>query len=106
MVEGRLADALAALDRAVALDPRYVAAWCNRAVILERLEQPADALESYERALAADPGSAVVWHNKGNLLWSKLGRPDEAVKAFRREVKLDSRRWFELPPEIRAKVDQ
>jgi tetratricopeptide (TPR) repeat protein len=106
MVAGRLEDALAALDRALEADARYTAAWCNRAVVLERMERPDDAARSYEKALEIDPGSPVLWHNMANLLLGKLGRREEAVRCYRREVKLDHRRWFELPPEIRAEVDK
>lgn len=106
MVAGRLEDALAALDRAVQAEPRYTAAWCNRAVVLEKLGRPADAVECYDRALQIDPGNCVLWHNKGNLLWGPLGRKDDAVKCFKRETKIDHRRWFDLPPEIRAEVDK
>ena len=105
MVEGRLEDALAALDRACALDRRYAAGWCNRAVVLERLGRTDEAAASYDRALEVEPGAATIWHNKGNLLYA-AGRREEALRCFKREVKLDHRRWFELPSEIRAAVDE
>jgi tetratricopeptide (TPR) repeat protein len=106
MVAGRLEDALTSLDKAISIDPRYTAGWCNRAVVLERLGRNEDAAKSYERALEIEPGAALVWHNFGNLLYGKLGRKDEALRCFRREVKLDHRRWFDLPTEIRSAVDQ
>jgi tetratricopeptide (TPR) repeat protein len=105
MVEGRLDPALAELDRAVALEPRYGAAWCNRAVALERMTRFDDAVASLDRALEIDPGAAALWHNKGNLLL-KAGKREDALRCFKREVKIDHRRWFDLPPEIRSAVDQ
>jgi tetratricopeptide (TPR) repeat protein len=104
MAEGALEAALGAIERACTLDARYAAAWCNRAVVLERLGRLDDAARSLERALELDPGSPVLWHNMGNLLL-RAGRREDAVRAFRREVKLDHRRWFDLAPEIRAAVD-
>jgi len=106
MVAGRLPEALAALERALQVEPRYTAAWCNRAVVLERMERLEDAVKCYERALEIDPGNALLWHNKGNLLWGKLGRRDEAVRCYKRETKIDHRRWFDLAPEVRAEVDK
>ena len=104
MIQERYPDALESLEAAVTARPRYTAAWCNRAVVLERMGRPDDALESYDRAIQRDPRSVVLWHNKGILLMGTLGRADEAAACFREEIKLDSRRWFELTPEIRRLV--
>ena len=58
-------EALAALDRAVALDPEYADAWSLKGTILGfdivGLDSPghyAEALTAYERALALEPHSA------------------------------------------------
>ena len=50
------------------------------------------------------PGAPVVWHNKGALLYGPLDRREEALVCFREEVKLDSKRWFDLEPAIREQV--
>ena len=72
---------------------------------LHRIEQKiSHILGSAERTL--DGYVAVTWHNMANLLYAKLGRKEKALECFRREVKLDPRRWFDLAPEIRAAVDQ
>jgi tetratricopeptide (TPR) repeat protein len=105
MIEGRLEEALEALDRAVRAAPGQTAAWCNRAVVLERLGRPEDALACYDEAIARNRGLPVLWHNKGNLLFGVLGRREEAIACYRREVKLDHRRWFELDPDLRRLID-
>jgi tetratricopeptide (TPR) repeat protein len=52
------ASALAAANRALALDPQSPAALFNRALILEHLGRQADARAAYERYLAADGASS------------------------------------------------
>ncbi|RME74773.1 MAG: tetratricopeptide repeat protein [Planctomycetota bacterium] len=106
MVAGELERALAELDRAVALRPEAPEAWCNRGVILERLERYEEALANYERGLEHNVRAPALWHNKGVLLLERLGRRDEAIACFRQEVKLDHRRFFDLQPEIRRLLDE
>jgi len=56
---GRQADALGAFDRALELNPRYIEAHLNRAVLLNDLGRTEEAREAFERA-------------------ERLGRPDES----------------------------
>jgi tetratricopeptide (TPR) repeat protein len=56
--EGRLEDALAQLDRVIALEPRHAAAWLERGYVLDALRSTADACESYRQALVLDPNLA------------------------------------------------
>jgi tetratricopeptide (TPR) repeat protein len=52
---GKRADgdgALAAIDAALAIDPKLHEAWFNKALLLERLERPADALAAWASYLA------------------------------------------------------
>jgi len=55
LIEGKLDEALAALDEAVALAPSYATAYRNRAEVLEKLERisEAEADRQTARALAA-----------------------------------------------------
>jgi tetratricopeptide (TPR) repeat protein len=82
---GRLEEAIAAVDQAVALSPKYVEAWSNRAVTLWRMKQEGAALESVDRALALKPDYSQGWFNKGRILRS-LDRPSEAVTAYDRAL--------------------
>jgi len=87
---GRLADAIAALREAVALDAALVDAQVNLGNALLDAGDPQAALPCYERALALDPASASVHNNLGNL-YRELRRPAEALAAYTRALGLDPR---------------
>jgi tetratricopeptide (TPR) repeat protein len=106
MVEGRLDSALAELNRALAYEPRYGAALSNKAVILERLKRPEEALATYDLALGLDPAAIPILMNKGNLLVGALGRREEGIRCFQKVVRIDPRKWFDLPSDIRQEVDR
>jgi tetratricopeptide (TPR) repeat protein len=56
--EGRLDQALAVLDRVIAIEPRHSAAWLERGYTLDALRSEQAASESYSRAIAIDPDMA------------------------------------------------
>ena len=64
---GRFEEALAACDRALALDPND-ASWNNKGNALNDLGRYEEALAAYDRALALDPNVAMAWNNKGGAL--------------------------------------
>jgi predicted O-linked N-acetylglucosamine transferase (SPINDLY family) len=84
---GRWADALAAYEEALALDPRMAKACCNRGVALGRLGRHEDALASYQRALDIEPGDALAHYNVG-ALQRMLGRGGQALESYDRAVAL------------------
>lgn len=106
MILGDYERALGEFERALELGPKFLAAWCNRGVTLERMGRLDDALKCYDLALAENPKAAVVWHNRGMLLWGPLARKEDAIACFREEVKIDHRRFFQLPSEIRRLLDE
>ncbi len=106
MVVGRLDSALVEIERAIRIDPRYGPALSNRAVILERLGRPEEALEAYDRALALEPAAIPILLNRGALLLNVLRRRPDAIQCFRKVVRLDPRKWFDLPSDIRQEVDR
>jgi Flp pilus assembly protein TadD len=69
--QGRIADAVAALDQAVAADAGLARAWNARAVIADRQRDWATADSAYAKAIAAQPGEAAWLANRG---WSHLLR--------------------------------
>jgi predicted TPR repeat methyltransferase len=79
---GRPAEALAALEQALAGAPDDLAAWFHRGQLQQQLGRPADALGSYERVLALDPRHGAAWTQRGGLL-KDMGRLDEAAHSFR-----------------------
>lgn len=77
---GRLQEALAQFDKAVALSPGYAEAYNNRALILQDLDRPGDALASLDRTLALTPDNARAHNNRGAVL-QDLKRFEEALAA-------------------------
>jgi predicted O-linked N-acetylglucosamine transferase (SPINDLY family) len=81
----RQEEALADLDRLLALRPGMAEAWSNRSVVLEKTNRFDDALASLDKALAINPASAEALHNRGNIL-TQLRRFDEALASFDRAL--------------------
>ena len=69
--QGRQADAIAALDKAVALDASLARSWNARAVIADRQKDWPMADTAYAKAIAAAPDEADFIANRG---WSLLLR--------------------------------
>ena len=63
---GRLAEALASYDSALALDSGFLPAWNNRGATLKAMNRLEEALLSYDRALALNPDLAIVQTNRAD----------------------------------------
>ena len=96
---GRQADALAALDRAVALNPRYVEAQLNRALVLNGMGRESDAHAAFEaaaRAGSADEsgfpplvaGRLANAHADLSRIYMEAGARGEAIAQLRRALEL------------------
>lgn len=60
----RFDDALAATDRALAIDPAHRDAWWNRGSVLALLGRGDEAADAVERCVTVDPGVAgQLWHD-------------------------------------------
>lgn len=80
---GRMTDAKAALEHAIALNPR--AAYYNELGIVHRTEGRFDAAErAYQRALELDPDYAYAHLNLGILYDLYLQQPDRALPHYER----------------------
>lgn len=75
--ERRFEDALAMLDRTLAIDQRNPAAWLERAYALEALRSDAAAADSYRRALSFDPNLSPALGRLADVA-AKAGRTEEA----------------------------
>jgi Tfp pilus assembly protein PilF len=82
---GRLEEALAALDEAVAADPSFTRARAARGHTLRQLGRLDEALEVITGVLAEEPENAIALATKGTLL-QETGRPEEARAAFERAL--------------------
>jgi len=85
--EGDLAAALAADQRAVALDPDFADAHLNLGAILLRLGRAAEALAPCARAAALNAGSAVAHGNLAKAL-QDLGRTADSAASYRTALTL------------------
>lgn len=85
---GRLGDALAAHEQALAIAPEDVDALNSRGNLLARLGQTQEALASYDRIIAIKPDYARAHFNRAGIL-SMLGRSDETVTSCRNVLRLE-----------------
>jgi tetratricopeptide (TPR) repeat protein len=81
-------DACDAYARAIALDPRHVAARVNLGRLLQETGRPADAVVQYRAALQVEPASPTAAFNLGTAL-EDLGRRADATAAYRRAIESD-----------------
>ena len=72
-VDANLAEAVAAAERAVTLDPRYTAAHDLLATLYVRAKQPEEAIQQAELALAQDPHDETALYQE---LMASRGRAD------------------------------
>jgi tetratricopeptide (TPR) repeat protein len=84
----RYAEALAAYEQAIRLDPNHAAAYREKGYALSRLKRYAEALAAYEQAIRLDPNDAVAYANKGGVL-SNLKLCEEALAAYEQAIRLD-----------------
>lgn len=75
---GRLAEAVAAYDEALAARPASPEAHFNRGNALQALGRHAEAVAAYDRLLALHPRDAEALNNRAVSL-EQLGRPEEAL---------------------------
>ncbi len=85
--QGRGADALEALDAALAIRPGDDEIILNRANVLQMLGRPAEALPGFDHVLAAKPNWPQVLNNRGSAL-ADLGRTAEALESYGRAIAL------------------
>jgi tetratricopeptide (TPR) repeat protein len=76
--QGRLEEAIKALDKAVQLKPKDAELWVNLGSVLVDLKRPADALLTYQHVLKLNPDHSDAAYRCGLLLHG-LGRPAEAL---------------------------
>ncbi|MBT2365052.1 tetratricopeptide repeat protein [Streptomyces sp. ISL-10] len=100
--DGRAADARAAYDKALKIDPTFAAALFNEAVLLESSD-PDRAVALLKRAVAANPKASTAYLHLGRVL-AKKGRDDEAQDAFRRAVATDPKMHSLVPEPFQDSV--
>ncbi len=84
---GYSGDALAAHERALALQPDSASAWTSKGRTLRLLNRYDDALAAYRKALEIDPGFAWAWRSQGIIL-ERRGDHEGALAAYRKAAEL------------------
>lgn len=81
----RFAEAMAKIDRGLAVAPDHLGFLNNKGLCAMRLGDPVTAETAYRKALAIRPDFPEAWNNLGNLLAS-TGRPADAEVAYRKAM--------------------
>jgi len=100
--DGRTADARAAYDEALKIDPKYPSALFNKALLLKSSE-PDRAIGLLKRAVAAHPKAATA-HLQLGLILAEKNRHEEAEDAFRHAVAADPSLHSHVPESLRDDV--
>jgi S1-C subfamily serine protease len=81
--------ALADLNQAIALDPKYANAYFGRGIVNEKLNDVRGALVDYNQAIALDPRSAYSYNNRGTLKKEKLNDFQGALADYNQAIAID-----------------
>jgi protein O-GlcNAc transferase len=88
LYQGRAAEALAYIERGLALRAGTPELLSNYAIALAGVGRYGEALEALGRVVQLSPNNSSAWSNRGALL-AKLHRDEEALRDFDRGVALD-----------------
>jgi predicted TPR repeat methyltransferase len=80
-------EALAAYERALAINPALAEAWLGRGQVLGVLASHEQALAAFDKALAIEPDLAEAWLGRAQVL-HETNRAEEAISAYRRAREL------------------
>ena len=86
--QGRNEEALALIERSVALVPDQADWYSNLGIVFQSDQRLDSAIDSYRRAIEFDPSHANAHNNLGVLLRA-TGQPIEAETAYRAAIRLD-----------------
>ncbi|HVZ81442.1 MAG TPA: tetratricopeptide repeat protein [bacterium] len=88
MREGRFAEAVPNLQKALSLNGHDPQVWIYLWKALTETDRHVEALEGIKAAVQQDPDSALLWEMVGSS-YGSLGRYADAVPAFQRALQLD-----------------
>ena len=83
-------EALAGIEKVLALRPDCAEGWNIRGSALRSLKRTEEALASFDRALAIKPAYPAALCNRGGLLLDDLGRAGDALAAFDQALALQA----------------
>ena len=82
---GRLEQAVANYEKALAIKPDYAEAYNNMGSALKDKGESDAAIESYKKALKIKPDYAEAYNNMGNALLNK-GEPGPAIESYKKAL--------------------
>ncbi len=85
----RFAEATAAFQAAIKLDPRFAWPHDGLGAVLTQLHQPNEAIAEFQAAIKLDPKYAEPHNGLGIVLADLLDRPNEAIAEYQTAIKLD-----------------
>jgi len=83
-------NAMAALNRAIALAPDYAVAYVNRGVLFSKMGQIKTAVDDLSRAIELDPNNDTAYFNRG-MAFMQLGAYARSEEDLRRVVAINPR---------------
>jgi tetratricopeptide (TPR) repeat protein len=83
------AQAIAAYEKVLEIDPQHAAAHINMGTLYYNRQEFTNAEKHYRAAIEADPRYALAYFDLGNVL-DETGRVGEAVRAYRTAIQLAS----------------
>ncbi|MFB2893768.1 tetratricopeptide repeat protein [Aerosakkonemataceae cyanobacterium BLCC-F50] len=81
-------EALAAFEKAIAINPNYCQAWNNRGNAFCGMKRYAEALFSYDKAVAIKPDYHQAWFNRG-LLLAEMQAYGNAIESYERAIAIN-----------------
>jgi tetratricopeptide (TPR) repeat protein len=82
-------DAVAQLNRAVALNPRYTTAYFLRAYVKNQLNDSQGALADFNQTISLNSQYAEAYNNRGLLKFQKLNNPQGALADYNQAISLN-----------------
>jgi len=103
-IKGEHDTAIAACDRAIALNPNYASAYMGRAHSLWQAGRPAEALPSHDEAMRLSPRDPLMWAFVASkaIALILLGRYDEGLDWARKAQRQPSTAIWAFMPEVSA----
>ncbi|MBA3871215.1 MAG: tetratricopeptide repeat protein, partial [Anaerolineae bacterium] len=83
----RMDEALAAYDRAIALQPDSALAWARKGRALRLMTRYDEAIACYDTAIEYFPRYGFAWRGKG-LVLERMGRNEEALAAYQQATSI------------------
>jgi Flp pilus assembly protein TadD len=87
--QGKMTEAIAFWDQALALNPNVSAIWHNRGSALGHLGRLEEALDSFDQAIEINPQDYQAWNDRGNALYN-LQQWEKALVSWEKVIAIKS----------------